>query len=83
MGMFDTVFMNCPMCKERLEVQSKGGECILAEYELQDAPPDVIGEIYRSRPLIHCDCGAVIKIKVISMAKAVLTKEDPDIDVEE
>ena len=42
MGMFDTVWIKCPSCTEEIDVQSKTGDCFLDEYNLENAPLDVI-----------------------------------------
>lgn len=38
MGMFDSIRTPCPNCGEELEFQTKGGECILASYPLDEIP---------------------------------------------
>lgn len=39
MGMFDTLYAPCPMCKERVEIQSKSGPCVLEEFNWEDDLP--------------------------------------------
>jgi hypothetical protein len=41
-GMFDSVFADCPSCGRRTEIQTKAGECILATYSPTNAPADVL-----------------------------------------
>ena len=38
MGMFDSLYVDCPNCLSPLEFQSKAGECSLARYTLKDLP---------------------------------------------
>lgn len=43
MGIFNTVFVDCPKCGQRLEFQSKsGGEVDLLEFSLWNVPPEVV-----------------------------------------
>jgi peptide subunit release factor 1 (eRF1) len=56
MGMFDSVWVKCPKCGEENEFQSKGGECNLSNYNLDDCPNDVMDNINRHSP-IECECG--------------------------
>ena len=39
MGMFDSVWIKCPHCDKRVEEQTKDGECLCSNYDLEDAPP--------------------------------------------
>jgi len=48
MGMFDSIWFECPGCTEQIEVQSKRGDCVLADIS-SDAVPlgiadDILGE---------------------------------------
>lgn len=46
MGMFDTVRFKCPNCKKReIEVQSKAGDCLLADYCQEKVPQDIAKDI--------------------------------------
>ena len=38
MGMFDSIFVKCPNCKNKLEFQSKSGPCMLASFEGDKIP---------------------------------------------
>ncbi len=53
MGMFDTVLVPCPACGEPSEFQSKGGDCTLTTYTLDEAPDDVLRDVNRHAPN-HC-----------------------------
>jgi uncharacterized Zn-finger protein len=53
MGMFDTVKMNCPSCGKEIEVQSKAGECVMAEYDINNAPAVILLDV--SSKIIECD----------------------------
>ena len=65
MGMFDTVWVNCPKCNEENGFQSKSGDCILANYTLDDCPDDVLQNINRHSPM-ECDCGCKYEIDIIN-----------------
>lgn len=62
MGMFDSVYVKCPKCGQDVEFQSKGGDCILAEFtDLNNIPVDVASDLNESE---FCDCGHVVCISV-------------------
>lgn len=54
MGIYDSVWVKCPYCETENEFQSKGGECLLDNYTLEDCPIDVMSDINRHSP---CRCG--------------------------
>ncbi len=70
MGMYDTVIVNCPKCGAENDFQTKSGECILAEYTLENCPDDVMVDVNRHSPC-QCDCGASFEVDV-KTRKAVL-----------
>lgn len=45
MGIFDSVFINCPECSETIEFQSKVGECNLYNYTNENAPPNLVADL--------------------------------------
>ena len=63
MGMFDTVMVPCPQCGTKNEFQSKGGECKLAVYDLEDVPVDVLSDANRY-PNSCSKCGIPYKIVI-------------------
>jgi len=64
MGMFDTVNIPCPKCKTLNEFQSKGGDCLLQTYTLEDAPNDVLLDVNRHAPIICRKCKTKYKIEL-------------------
>ena len=59
MGMFDSLYIDCPHCKAKIEIQSKAGDCMLASYNLENAPQWLIKEAIGSK--YQCDeCGGMI-----------------------
>ena len=42
MGMFDSVYVDCPNCEKLVELQTKQGECLCKTYNLINAPPEVL-----------------------------------------
>ena len=71
MGMFDSVMVPCPECGTKNEFQSKGGDCTLASYELNEAPADVLSDINRHSPCVCSKCGTAYSVQVQSVAVAV------------
>ncbi len=45
MGMFDSVYVDCPNCGGSVEMQTKAGECYLERYTLDDAPAALLIDI--------------------------------------
>jgi hypothetical protein len=85
MGMFDSVFVDCPHCGKKNELQTKNGECILGRYDLVNAPPEVLlgvegnqtCDTYRNRKWEDGDkgCGGKYTVKVQCITKAWVEKE--------
>jgi hypothetical protein len=69
MGMFDTVYVSCPECREELAFQSKSGDCCCIDYDLEDAPQDVLIDVNRHSPHTCPKCQT--QFKVILMQKIV------------
>lgn len=74
MGMFDSIMVPCPKCGEKTEAQSKSGDCTLAIYELNNAPPDVMGDVNRHAPFTCHNCGAVFRVNLQFVAIPVLAE---------
>jgi|GEM_PF-857719 len=74
MGCFDTVRVPCPSCGQKADFQSKGGECWLETYELENCPPDVMSDINRHSPYTCAGCGTVFAVKVQVTATSVVVK---------
>ena len=64
MGVYDTVTIPCPKCGEPYNAQSKGGDCVLAHYTLEEAPTDVLTNVNRHAPF-ECDkCGTIFHVEL-------------------
>lgn len=63
MGCFDTVHILCPRCNTHIKLQSKGGECELENYDLANAPLDVLCGLMDED--FFCDnCNLRLKISI-------------------
>jgi len=62
MGMFDTVAIKCPHCRQVTVEQSKGGACVLACYGLDDVPFEVLRGI--DNPVTCSNCKREFSIVV-------------------
>jgi DNA-directed RNA polymerase subunit RPC12/RpoP len=61
MGMFDSVYLECPGCGHKQEVQSKAGPCEMMIYTKDNAPAEVLLDV--SREIVTCEeCGEKYKI---------------------
>lgn len=69
MGMYDTIMAPCPRCGTKNGFQSKGGDCDLSTYELNEAPADVLSDANR-HPVACADCGTPYKIVVKTITVA-------------
>lgn len=56
MGMFDSVYADCPECGSAVEFQSKEGECYLNNYTIETAPTEVLRDVI-NYPRYCRDCG--------------------------
>ena len=73
MGFFDSLFVACE-CGNRLEFQSKGGECCGIGYGLFNVPDDVLFDVNRNAP-VHCPCGNWCEIDIVN--RVVITVAPP------
>lgn len=67
MGMFDTVSVNCPHCSGEIEIQTKDGPCVLANYTLNDLdiPIEVLRAVSNSpEECYHCHKHFIIDTKI-------------------
>ena len=63
MGMYDTVHFRCPYCETRMSAQSKSGDCTLSNYNIDEAPSDVMRDINRHAPHYCPSCGKLVRIR--------------------
>lgn len=64
MGMYDSVEVPCPKCGELSDFQSKGGDCLLRCYTLEDCPDDVLSNVNRHAPNKCRLCGTLFEVDV-------------------
>lgn len=63
--MYDTVHIPCPKCGADVDVQSKGGECLLGNFTTDTAPVDVLLGLKDRNYVDQCDkCKAYLKTVV-------------------
>lgn len=76
MGLFDSLYFNCPKCGQRLEEQTKNGPCVLDSFDIeQDILPDwlmldldkTIGTCYTCNSPYMIDFG----VQLLSLKKEV------------
>lgn len=61
MGCFDSVYFRCPKCDERIEVQSKAGECYMGSFDEDVVPVAIANDIQGN----SVECGACSRSYVI------------------
>ena len=75
MGMYDTVLVPCPKCGTKEAFQSRGGDCVLAEYELWQCPLDVLSDVTRHSPHRCENCGEMFTVRLTWGAEPVVVLE--------
>lgn len=74
MGMFDSLYVDCPKCSKQLEFQSNSGECYLSGYKKGNLTPEVAvgmdGNIVRcqfcnKRIKLVCQIPRRVKLKLV------------------
>ena len=63
MGMFDKIWITCK-CGEKIEAQSKSGECSFADYEPESVPVNVAVDANRHAPFQCEKCGKLYKFDI-------------------
>ena len=86
MGLYDTVYLECPQCGHENDFQSKSGPCQCLNFDQNDidqgnVPVDVFHDINRHSPIVchHCETPYEAKIQYTVIVEAVRSKtSDPD-----
>lgn len=74
MGMYDSLYVDCPKCGKELEFQSKSGECCMSSYKKGNLTPEVAiginGDLVRcqfcnKRIKLECQIPRRVKIRLI------------------
>jgi len=71
MGMYDEIKVPCPECGTIHLAQSKGGDCTLALYTLNEAPTDVLLDVNRHGPFQCERCCTRFAVKIHCVAQVV------------
>ena len=71
MSMFDIVHVPCPSCGTTAEFQSKSGSCLLKDYELATATPEVLRYVNRHSPYTCMKCETVFQVELGSEDRTV------------
>lgn len=72
MGMYDTVYLNCPECGVHTGIQSKAGRRTLASYSLAEAPAAILIDL--SRRTEYCPNGHPFYLKTQAIIHTVPVK---------
>lgn len=71
MGMFDSVWVQCPECGADIEFQSKAGGCTLANLRLDNASPEVLLDIKGDTGRCPvCRSLVTVEVSVVAAAQA-------------
>jgi hypothetical protein len=72
MGMFDSVYFQCSMCGERIEEQSKAGECLCRDINSNEVPVVIAMNILEN--CIQCSvCGEKYVIREVIPTQATVS----------
>lgn len=66
MGMFNSLFVDCPACGARVQFQTKIGDCNLDCYTIYDVPP-IIALDLQDDIMVCTNCSANVRLQVQSM----------------
>jgi hypothetical protein len=81
MGMYDTVWVNCPKCGEPYDMQTKIGECRLHEYSIHTAPLELL--LHLSKESIVCPkCNTLYNLVVRTDAWVSTCAYNEDMDAD-
>ena len=73
MGLFDSVTVPCPDCGTYNDFQSKGGDCMMDTYTLEDVPADVLLDVNR-HPVSCRSCGTPYHVRAEITVKTEIIK---------
>ena len=77
MGMFDTIYLECPDCGKKNELQTKWGACVLGEYSIDDAPPDAMEKFVQNS--VECEyCECEFKVEIVTRPQYRVVKLEDD-----
>lgn len=62
MGCYDSVWVRCPGCGEKVEFQSKAGACLLRSYDPSSVPPEIATDL--DGDVSECRCGARVRLRL-------------------
>lgn len=77
MGMFDTFYVNCPICGNELDIQNKSGPCELKKYSISTVPPSVAGSLH-GEVTNCCGCGTDIEIVTQCVVSVIVKRDEED-----
>jgi len=77
MGMFDSVWIECPHCGKAIQEQTKAGDCCCFSYDLNEAPPILKMDI-SNYPIECYECGEkfIVRTQTISVSNVYKYKDD-------
>lgn len=78
MGVYDIIIAKCPECNTENDFQTKGGECILRTYKIEEAPRNVMYDANRHTPQ-HCEnekCDKLLFVDIENKKLRVASKKE-------
>lgn len=73
--MFDSVWVKCPNCETKNEFQSKGGDCCINNYTLENCPDDVLSDVNRHSPCTCDKCKILFEVDIPNRIAVILPKK--------
>jgi RNase P subunit RPR2 len=70
MGLYDTVWVNCPKCNQLVEFQTKAGESRMQDFTISSAPAVILADI-SSDSHICKNCDTIVGVELFARAKTV------------
>jgi predicted RNA-binding Zn-ribbon protein involved in translation (DUF1610 family) len=75
MGMYDSIYFNCPNCNHEIEEQSKSGDCTLHAYNLYDVPSDISKDLIGRESETCPECGSKYKFITVTNPSIAVVKD--------
>ena len=71
MGLFDRVWVYCPVCYNPIQFQSKAGDCKLRDFNaVEDVPLAIAADLHNTTE--HCEnCGMEVKLRIPGVSEIV------------
>ncbi len=75
MAMFDSIYVECPYCGHKLEMQSYAGPCVQNDYTLSTAPQEILLDLDFNTIRCYAGCKKLVVVHTFVSAQATIVKD--------